>query len=403
MGLRLSILAWILAILTGLSVSSFQQELTGQHVWPYERAVGAAGQINPLFGMLNADATPPQIDVWYGSSQNFTLGMTQNWINILGNTSDFESGLNQLRYSLNHSPDRNLSIGPDNRRLLNDGDFNIDIALSDPYLIDGTNSVMITAVNGVGLTAQTTVQFTYNSTAVWEMPYDLNPQAVTDIQQAAQVVDGSWVLSPGGLHNLDVGYDRVLAVGDQTWQDYDVRMLVTIHAIDNTAYNSSISVNPGLGISMHWTGHTNDPVTCSQPKCGWNPTGASAWYGWTQPGSPQGSGLFKLMAYPPSGSGTTPMTNTMQFNVGDSFWMRVQSQKNASGVLYNAKIWGLNDPEPDWMLTKQADATNLDYGSFLLVAHYVEVTFSQVYASLDGSKPVVPPQAYEAYLPFMVR
>ena len=308
-----------------------------------------------------------------------------------------------LRYSLNNSAARNLTIGPDSRRLLHDGDFNIDIALSDPYLKNDTNSVTITAINRAGLTTHTTVKFTYNSNGIWEMPYALNLQTMTNVQQAAQVVDGKWELTPGGLHNLDVGYDRVLAIGDLTWQDYDVRMLVTIHAIDNSAYNSSISVEPGLGINLHWTGHTDNPVACPQPKCGWHPTGASAWYGWPQPGSPQGSGLFKLMAYPPSGSGTTPLTSAVQFNAGDSFWMRVSSQKNASGVLYNAKIWGVSDPEPDWMLTKQADATNLDHGSFLLVAHFVDLTFSQVSASLDGSKPVITPPAYYEFLPLTVR
>ena len=90
MGPRLSILAWILVILTGLSVTSVQQALVGPNTQPYERALGAAGRVNPLFGMLAADSTPPQIEVWYGSSQSFTTGKPQNWLNIVGNTSDFE-------------------------------------------------------------------------------------------------------------------------------------------------------------------------------------------------------------------------------------------------------------------------------------------------------------------------
>ena len=93
----------------------------------------------------------------------------------------------------------------------------------------------------------------------------------------AQVVDGNWALVPGGVRTTQVDYDRVLAFGDLLWDDYEVTVPISVHAVDPDGYIFP-SVNPGFGLTMRWTGHTDSPVVCAQPHCGWLPSGAGAWY-----------------------------------------------------------------------------------------------------------------------------
>ena len=61
---------------------------------------------------------------------------------------------------------------------------------------------------------------------------------------------------------------RLLAIGDRTWTDYEV----TVPIVLNGAANGF-----GFGMLMRWDGHTDDPVVCGQPKCGYLPLGAILW------------------------------------------------------------------------------------------------------------------------------
>ena len=97
------------------------------------------------YGVLST----PVIDIsGMASQQEFgQLGVPQQWVNILGNVSD-PDGIASTTYSLNGGAESTLSIGPDTRRLADDGDFNIEIDHND--LVDGSNDVVITATRQSG-------------------------------------------------------------------------------------------------------------------------------------------------------------------------------------------------------------------------------------------------------------
>ena len=169
-----------------------------------------------------AVATPPSIDVWYGQNQTFgAIGQPQTWVNVLGNVSD-PVGLPSLSYTLNGGPSQPLSVGPDATRLPSPGDFNVEM----PYtsLKPGSNTVIITAVDSSeGLQSQSAVNVQYDSGNTWPLPYSINwSQAGGNINSVAQVVDGNWTIEPDGtVRTLEVGYDRLIAIGDAaTWKDY---------------------------------------------------------------------------------------------------------------------------------------------------------------------------------------
>ncbi|MBW1813148.1 MAG: hypothetical protein JRJ39_05585, partial [Deltaproteobacteria bacterium] len=230
-----------------------------------------------LVGNTNIQSPITVIDLWYGDKQIFGYpGTAQRWINILGNVSCL-AGMDRLSFSLNGSAESILAIGPDGRRLVSDGDFNIEI--DKGKLNIGINRLAINAVdkNGSRASREVIVEFKEN---IWPLPYSVNWKSVSGIQEVVQVVDGVWILDGKGIrtHPKHVGYDRVIAIGDMNWKDYEVIIPVTIHRIDESAYRSRISKGPAFGINMHWLGHTDNPEKCFQPHCGWEPTGGSHWY-----------------------------------------------------------------------------------------------------------------------------
>ena len=112
--------------------------------------------MNPTSVSAAQVQTGPTIDVWYGDTQDFgLLGNPQEfYINILGNVSDVD-GVSSLSYTLDGGGPIALSIGKNNNRLANIGDFNIDIDWTT--LSDGPHTVEISATDGLGNISTKTV------------------------------------------------------------------------------------------------------------------------------------------------------------------------------------------------------------------------------------------------------
>jgi hypothetical protein len=308
---------------------------------------------------INALAqTGPAIDVWYGLDQDFgLLGNPQPWINILGNVS----GASTLSYSLNGGASKNLTIGPDGRRLQSTGDFNIDIATSDPNLLElplGPNVVVITAT-GSGGTSDVTVSFDYDSGNVWPRPYTIDWSSTTHIQDVAQVVDGKWTIESDTVRTEIPGYDRLIAIGDASWDDYEVTVPITVNSAPGVPIPSG-----GVGILMRWNGHTDNPVTCTQPKCGWLPLGAIGWYY---------NSVLEFYDTPARDS-----SRTLYGGVEYIFKVRVETIVGVGG-LYSLKVWEDGTSEPlDWDLIHQEGLTGPLNGSMLLISHRLDASFGDV-------------------------
>ena len=222
-------------------------------------------------------ANTPTIDVWYGLNQSFgDIGTPQSHINIFGNVSD-PDGLdtNKLTFTLNGGSSQDYKIGPDNRRLAEAGDFNIDIPNSD--LLDGVNTLEITAVDTLNNPATQTVTINFTNSNSWPTSYTADWSLASEISDVAQVVDGSWQLTGGGVRPTVLDYDRLIAIGDVSWTDYTVIVPVTIHGLDTDpgAYQAPSNF-PGIGLITHWQGHYDQ--FGSQPDWGWDNIGAFGLY-----------------------------------------------------------------------------------------------------------------------------
>jgi len=308
----------------------------------------------------------PTINVWYGDSQKFGhLGTSQKWANILGNVAD-PDGVKKLSYTLNDGEEFNLSVGPDGRRLENKGDFNIDILLDE--LENGDNTVIISATDSLDETNSKVVTVQYEKGKKWSYDYLFEWDTVTNIQNVVQVVDGKWEITSEGVRTSETGYDRLIAIGDTSWNNYEVEIPVTIHQIEPPISEFG-GADYGLGLIMRWKGHTDNPVAGWQPKAGFLPLGEIGWFNWPQSNiNDTQLNFFNT---------TKTNRNSFQVDNGVTYIFKFQVYTIPQiGHFYKLKVWPDTDSEPtEWTIENERDIKELANGSFLLVAHHVDATF----------------------------
>ncbi|MEM7142391.1 MAG: hypothetical protein AAF548_15310 [Actinomycetota bacterium] len=309
------------------------------------------------------------INVWGGDAQRFELGVPQRWVNVNGNVSPPEQ-VQSLTYTVNGIQGQTLTLGPDRRRLADPGDFNIE--LDSETLERGRNDIQIIATTTAGgqVTEDITVDFV---DAEWPLPYATNWAAAGAIEDQAQVVDGIWSVGAEGIRTEQIGYDRLVAIGDIEWTDYEATFTVTIHDDDPRGYDPTSE--PFVGIVLRWPGHNQqDEESNEQPR----------WFYW-----PAGS----LSGYYLALDGTSEVrleTNesimqddeagfVMDFDT--TYAVRARVEGGPGGADHRLKIWPAAEDEPlNWTVDEVAGTNDIgtEGGSLLLVAHYFDVTFGDV-------------------------
>jgi len=306
----------------------------------------------------------PNIDVWYGPYQVFgQAGVPQRFINILGKVSDAD-GLASLTYSLGAAAPLPLAVGPDNARLESAGDFNVEIAYLG--LPAGVSEVTLRAVDGLGNETVEVVEIEYIDNVDTPETYSIDWSGVSDVSEVAQIVDGKWSLSSEGVRVVEPGYDRLIAVGDLDWVDYEATVEFTLNAPADPVDA------PIVGLAMRWTGHFD--WDGKQPRRGWHPLGALLAYTWTT--DPPYTGLVRWGS---NGSKSGVIGLTPEPSVGIPHILKMRGETLPSGdVEYSLKMWPIGQAEPAaWGITYVTNIPPVS-GSLLLVAHHLEVTFGDI-------------------------
>jgi len=335
----------------------------------------AAGNLAQT-GIFTAD-TPslstisgPDVDVWYGDVQDFgQLGLVQPWVNVLGNVSD-PDGVAFVTASLNGAPAVTLELGPDERRLWNAGDFNVEIDVAD--LDPGANYVTLTSEDVLGNQTTRLVTVDWTPGVVWPAATTVTwgSDPMDRPGDFAWVVDGLWELDgAGGLRTTEVGYDRLVGVGDLSWTSYEITVPITIHAI-GPVYPSP-SNSPALGFVGRWPGHLSK--NGESPGFQWWPLGCFAAYRFTQDGN-EG---FQILG------GNGPdfwQANPGNLVAGGTYWFKLRVEDVGGGLTdYSLRVWEDGQPEPGtWDVTGTGDALSPQTGSALIVAHHVDVTIGTI-------------------------
>ena len=313
------------------------------------------------------------IDVWYGLEQTFgELGEPQEWINILGNVGGEPVS---LTYSLNGGEEQVLSIGSDTRRLQNEGDFNVEISYFD---LDGSavdDVVTIEAVLESGAVHTRDVIIDYEDGPTWTPNFSTDWNAATSISDYAQIADGVWTIEDGTIRPTELGYDRLVVLGDRTWDNYEINTTITLHDLSNL--DPAGRDGGGFAIGFLWQGHSDTPIPNFQPRAGWEP-GAAVFFN-----DHNLDGVGPLTIHPSQdflnniGQTNFAMEEGRTYN----YTIRVE-QSGLYDREYSVKVWEVGTDEPDdWVLQATQTFSLNDApstGSVYLNAHYNDVAFGDV-------------------------
>lgn len=325
-----------------------------------------------LTGCQSSSESPsPTITLWYGTEQYFgTPGTAQRWVNLLGTTQS-DTGLAQLNYRLNQGPKHSLSTGPDGRRLARSGDFNVEIHRDS--LRVGENEVVISALDSAGTSVSQTVRVHYTRPRSWPLPYSVVWDEVDTLQKAVQIVDGHWQQVPGGIRTVAPYYDRVLAMGDTSWIDYEVATSVIFHGFTPPRRGPPTFNVSHAAIATRWPGHEYDD---QQPNVKWFPLGATAEFRLTD-----NLDSCRWRVFDGESLYVEDTTKIRSITLETRYRMKHRvTTLDSTRTRYQVKLWPDGQPEPaNWDVEAvEVSPDNINSGSALLLAHNTDVTFGDI-------------------------
>lgn len=318
----------------------------------------------------NNAASRKSIQVWYGQQQRFGhLGRAQRWINVLGRVSE-PDGLSSATMRVNDGESRPLTIGSDTHRLADDGDFNAELAWEE--LRADKNRLQVKATWQDGTSKHSDVEIEVARETKWALPYYVDFRNVHNLQDVVQVVDGKWRLTPEGVRTSRPYYDRVLAMGDRSWENYEATIRFTLHGFAPPQAGPPTYNVTHVGVALRWRGHTKDG---RQPSRQWYPLGA------------QGEFLIKpdlsqcQWRVLPSQKQRTYARAVQKIDLNQPLRIKAQVATISSGdTRYRFKLWAEGEPEPLAWGVEHIEKGDEDFpsGSLCLVPHNTDVTYHEI-------------------------
>jgi len=322
-------------------------------------------------GVSLAESAELEIDLWYGDRQSFGHlgGHPQRFVNLLGDVAP-ASEIQSLWYRLNRAELVPLSFKEDNKRIAKTGDFNVEILRS--LLKPGDNRVEIIATNKSGSTYRKEAIVAYDpEPGNWPLPYSIDWSQVSRISDAAQVVDGEWELTPAGVRTVRHYYDRVLAFGDASWENYEVTTTVTIHALIPPRTGPNRTRVTHVAIASRWPGHDPDG---NQPTVKWHPLGATAEF---RLGGDLQDCRWRIFDGQRAYHVESDKRRRLKFETPYRMKHRVETLADGR-TRYQVKLWAASSDEPGEWDFERFEPDDLKSGSALLLAHFSDVTFGNV-------------------------
>lgn len=313
------------------------------------------------------------ISIWYGLEQSFGhIGNAQRQINILGNiSSDLDTIV--AYFTLNESADRTyLTLGSDLHRLAEKGDFNIEIERDE--LKEGKNLVRLFVKSNGEVLEKKNIEVNYYGQNKWPLPYSVQWKDVNKIQDVAEIVDGHWELQPSGLRTKFKYYDRIIAMGDSNWRNYEVETSVIFHDFTRPVEGPPTYNVSHVAIASRWPGHAKDEL---QPNRQWFPLGATSEFRITSDYDSCRWRIFDGEHFYAEQKETA--YRTIKPEVKYKMKHRVEDLPDGK-TQYSVKFWKADLEEPsDWDF-QAVEASGLrESGSACIIAHNTDVTFGDVF------------------------
>ena len=332
-------------------------------------SVDGAGLVSTSPNLSGPPPQGPVLTIFQGAFQQAAAnGRPQPAWNLLGNASDAD-GIQSVTVSVNGGPTQALSVGPDTYRLDVPGDFNAEI----PYtsLLVGTNQILVRATDALGNQSVAVVELELTGAVAPAPDMIIDWSAAASLQSVATPIDGDWRIEGSTVRAVELGYDRLLAIGDLSWTNYEAEVTVTFHGFEGVF--GSPSNGPALGLLARWSGHTPDGF---QPSRQYSPLGGYAAHRW-QLGESGDIGQSTRMW----GTDTLVLASTPGPTLfpGLDYTMKMRVQDvGGGGTAYQFKLWQADQPEPASWLLEGIDPGDTPSGSLLLVAHHVDVSWHSV-------------------------
>lgn len=320
-------------------------------------------------------SSQPMIDVWYGEEQFFgSPARAQNWINVLGNASPAED-IAKLSYQLNGGSEKLLTPGSDLHRLARAGDFNIELGWDE--VREGENTLLITAEDKRGRVSERTLTLQVEKGNAWPLPYAVDFSRVAQLQRVAQVVDGKWVLTEDGVRTAEPYYDRVLTIGDSSWENYEVNLSLTVHDFTPPEPGPPTYDVSHFGVALRWRGHVPDG---RQPNRQWYPLGSQGELLLRAEGD---SCRWRVLRGGGEQWMPTPFSGYRSIALGRKLQIRAQVETLSDGQhVYRFKQWNAGAREPATWDVEAYEDRERDFasGAFCIVPHNSDVTIHRVEA-----------------------
>jgi hypothetical protein len=210
-------------------------------------------------------------------------------------------------------------------------------------------------------------------------PFSIDWAKVENAQDVLQVVDGKWKWDASGIRPVELGYDRMLNVGDSSWTDYEVSVPVTVYGYDPAAFDQKTGGrHAGISVDLRWLGHSDVPEVCPPPHCGWDPVGNFNKY-WFMPDGADFLGMKtqeKQDEFP---------SQPYHVQIGHTYWFKASVETVDGENIYRMKVWeaGVETEPKDWLFESRVPAgdgatDNPRHGAFALVAHHSDVSFGNI-------------------------
>ncbi|MGK7393929.1 MAG: hypothetical protein ACNS62_05135 [Candidatus Cyclobacteriaceae bacterium M3_2C_046] len=341
-----------------------------------DKTFGQIFKIIKVFAILSLFQCQPNdspgIKIWYGLEQNFGRpGNAQRQINVLGNIEDAGSNTS-VYYQLNHDTTRNfLTLGSDLHRLAQPGDFNIDI--DRDLLFSGKNRLTVFLLENDQVRDKKEIIINYDKDQNWPLPYEVDWRQTDNIFSVVQVIDGHWELSDAGIRTIDKYYDRMIAVGDHNWRNYEVYTTVVFHDYTSPAPGPPTYNVTHVAIATRWPGHDLDSL---QPDRKWYPLGATSEFRITDNYDSCRWRIFDGENFYEE----QPQADYRQIEPEQVYHLkhRVVDQSDST-TLYSVKLWYDQQPEPaEWDFQALEINRQRESGSACLIAHHTDVTFGNL-------------------------
>ena len=313
------------------------------------------------------------INFWYGDRQEFGVpGRAQRWVNILGNV-DRPELVEKLQYRVGVGDLRDLSMGPDLHRLAQTGDFNAEISWEE--LGNGPSRIQVIALMRNGAIRTAHVRLYVYPEFDWPLPVWIDFARKTG-QREIQIVDGKWAETPAGLRTAEPYYDRVIAVGDSTWRDYEATARITVHGFTPSSEGPPTYGVTHMGMALRWRGHHPDGL---QPSRQWYPLGAQGEF--LLDADAEGGRWRILLDGRPGGTQPVYGERSKPYVAGKPMYIKGQVSTLADGrSRYRFKQWMEGESEPEvWDVEGYEEGEN-DYrsGALCLVPHNSDVTIHSI-------------------------